>query len=992
MLKKIFYTIFIFLFIQVHFLYAQTQCVYFENKTALQGDQSEEIKNIQTFLNKNLSINLPITGFFGPLTKQAVIDFQEKYSADILRPIDALIGTGIWGLNSINKANTLVCNSATSNTDIVNPVNTSTQTNFSFTGIFKLGDQSEEIKNIQTFLNKNLSINLPITGFFGPLTKQAVIDFQNKNKEYVLTPAGLNSGTGIWGPLTARFADQVNSISLTVQDNNLQTKPVQRTVKRPPRKNEPVNPEIIIIAPTNLSIINQSEDSFLISWNDNSNNEEGFEIYRSEDGVNFDLIENLPANTTSYMDENLAEGTYYYKVIAYLSSTDSTPLISTTESFIVVIPSNITATLSGFNDIEVTWVNNSLIQDGLILSRSADGISYSDIATLSSTSTTYSDIDLDLGTYYYKIRATKESFETEDVGPTDALTTTINNPTGLTLDNSIGFQVTLNWTDNSTDEAEFEIYRSTDNTNFSLVGTVATNTTSYVDSGVTSGEHYYRVVAKNGIYSSDTDVSATSTFVHDPDALAYALVSGATDTQTLSNYATRAKALVLSTGQTAWQSGAIWPTMPGLNKGSGKVIYGFGGHSNASINLENPSVVGESWTVGGFQITNTANTFSGNRSVGASISSAADSWIGFYSNVHANYLSGRTIGRVLGDLVFAQAASQPNTHLTKGGVGASGYFERDHYVGLPSLFSTRNIAGTPRLYTLGADSTVTGATGYTTANRLLNLGPVEGFVPPQKTTYPLAFSYDTSNVADIDAIKEILFETVMQDVRRKVLLVSGQSNANGNLSAALADRLVAEGYDDEYFVLHQNYDGQFISAWVGQPSNYARQTAYNDTFKRTDGTSVRELAETGWWGGVPVGDLAGVFLFQGEANMGHFAAPPNGNYDQSALDHEPGVRQLIQWVRDDVNKPDLPFVLFKPWVRTTTNPNATLARQQVVNAGIENIAATVPNTAFVNTNANHDDTTTVDPLRSDGVHLGPIANFAPYATAAWNEMKTLLGI
>jgi len=64
--------------------------------------------------------------------------------------------------------------------------------------------------------------------------------------------------------------------------------------------------------------------------------------------------------------------------------------------------------------------------------------------------------------------------------------------------------INLNWVDNSSDETGFEIFRSTDGLNFgtSPLATVGSNTTSYADNNVTSGNaYYYKVRAKkfNGV-------------------------------------------------------------------------------------------------------------------------------------------------------------------------------------------------------------------------------------------------------------------------------------------------------------------------------------------------------------------------------------------------------------------------------------------------------------------------------------------------------------
>src|SRR5262249_39669324 len=60
-------------------------------------------------------------------------------------------------------------------------------------------------------------------------------------------------------------------------------------------------------------------------------------------------------------------------------------------------------------------------------------------------------------------------------------------------------QITLTWTDNSTNESGFKIERKTGTTGtFAQVATVGANVTSYIDSNLTGGATYcYRVRAYN---------------------------------------------------------------------------------------------------------------------------------------------------------------------------------------------------------------------------------------------------------------------------------------------------------------------------------------------------------------------------------------------------------------------------------------------------------------------------------------------------------------
>ncbi len=64
-------------------------------------------------------------------------------------------------------------------------------------------------------------------------------------------------------------------------------------------------------------------------------------------------------------------------------------------------------------------------------------------------------------------------------------------PTALNFTTVTAVGMTLNWTDNSTDEVGFAIYRSTDGVNYSFVATTAANAVSSVQGGLTPSTNYF---------------------------------------------------------------------------------------------------------------------------------------------------------------------------------------------------------------------------------------------------------------------------------------------------------------------------------------------------------------------------------------------------------------------------------------------------------------------------------------------------------------------
>lgn len=74
--------------VQGQVLGASTTCgLYLTSYIKLgKNNDSLEVKKLQAFLDENLGINIPITGYYGPLTYKAVEEFQVKYNGTVLAP------------------------------------------------------------------------------------------------------------------------------------------------------------------------------------------------------------------------------------------------------------------------------------------------------------------------------------------------------------------------------------------------------------------------------------------------------------------------------------------------------------------------------------------------------------------------------------------------------------------------------------------------------------------------------------------------------------------------------------------------------------------------------------------------------------------------------------------------------------------------------------------------------------------------------------------
>ena len=85
-----------------------------------------------------------------------------------------------------------------------------------FTQNLRNGSSGGEVMAVQKFLNSVDGTQIAVTGagspgnetsFFGPLTAAAVVKFQEKFAAEILTPVGLSSGSGFWGPSTRAKAN-----------------------------------------------------------------------------------------------------------------------------------------------------------------------------------------------------------------------------------------------------------------------------------------------------------------------------------------------------------------------------------------------------------------------------------------------------------------------------------------------------------------------------------------------------------------------------------------------------------------------------------------------------------------------------------------------------------------------------------------------------------------------------------------------------------------
>ena len=181
-------------------------------RTLQTGSTGDDVKALQELLLKEgVYPDGLVTGYFGNLTKQAVIRFQEKYASEILTPNGLTAGTGTVGPSTRAKVNVLLGATGGSIAPTPAPALPPGQaTKAAILRNLSAGSSGDDVTALQELLLKEgVYPDGLVTSYFGNLTKQAVIRFQEKYASEILTPNGLSSGNGFVGPATRAKVSQL---------------------------------------------------------------------------------------------------------------------------------------------------------------------------------------------------------------------------------------------------------------------------------------------------------------------------------------------------------------------------------------------------------------------------------------------------------------------------------------------------------------------------------------------------------------------------------------------------------------------------------------------------------------------------------------------------------------------------------------------------------------------------------------------------------------
>lgn len=271
-------------------------------------------------------------------------------------------------------------------------------------------------------------------------------------------------------------------------------------------------------APGNLSSSCTDGKSIQLAWDDLTDNETGFEIWRKigSNGA-WELYETMGRNATTFTDEDISlQDTYTYKVRAkvndnyvYSDFTNETTVWSTT----IAAPADLKYEVIDKTQIKLTWKDTTMTEAGYRVERKL-GLSgdWYTIAYLQPDTVSYVDKwinNTDL--YFYRIKVYDKSNSVNYSNEIMVSLKTPEAPTNLKAEPISSSEIKLTWEDNSFNESGF-IIEAMQFYSFREIGRVSANTTTFIHQNlVPDNTVTYRVSAISGLNQSSPSNETVAT-------------------------------------------------------------------------------------------------------------------------------------------------------------------------------------------------------------------------------------------------------------------------------------------------------------------------------------------------------------------------------------------------------------------------------------------------------------------------------------------------
>lgn len=213
-------------------------------------------------------------------------------------------------------------------------------------------------------------------------------------------------------------------------------------------------------------------------------------------------------------------------------------------AFLPAPPSSAATTEVSESMIRLTWQDNSDNETGFIVEYAiGNSQTYAAITSYSATPnvTLYTHTGLTINTQYtYRVK-TVNAYGSSLFSNTSSSVTTLIAPSNLVSQTLSTSSISLQWTDNSSAETGYEIYRSaSNNTGYSLINTTSANTVTYTDTGLNPGTTYYykvRAISAASLVSAYGNEVNSTTNLNPPAAPSNLSVQSFTSSQVVLKWA-----------------------------------------------------------------------------------------------------------------------------------------------------------------------------------------------------------------------------------------------------------------------------------------------------------------------------------------------------------------------------------------------------------------------------------------------------------------------
>ena len=211
-------------------------------------------------------------------------------------------------------------------------------------------------------------------------------------------------------------------------------------------------------APTNLTAVQESVKKVTLSWDDNSDGEDGFVIEKHTSTEEWIVYDNVAGDISQWSDSTLAMNTEtFYRVHAYKDS-DLSGTVSASITPVFPAPSNLQVILNELATITLSWNDNSVGEDGFRIDRQVDGGTWAEgYQTVGTDVKEWTDTNgIEMGKQYaYRVTA----FTTDNMSAAaeGSITNVVPVPENVMISQPDVSTLRLTWTDSCAWETGFRI-------------------------------------------------------------------------------------------------------------------------------------------------------------------------------------------------------------------------------------------------------------------------------------------------------------------------------------------------------------------------------------------------------------------------------------------------------------------------------------------------------------------------------------------------------